>query len=262
MWLPECVGWPRYCQKFWQQPLFLYFRTTTVLRWCYLIVLLWLHLQKEVRNSFEKTCIVAKNVAAFFRARVTGAHSQSQKDQLLVYKQWVTALQQQVCECLPLASYRPDDPQLIKAIDLLKLIITFKDSAWAAYQHDMEAHGKAGPDSLRQLHDALIMCCPFGWVPPMRITMLVSLQKPGMQKGCLVEGCNCPGNFLEWKGGSLVAVVGTITRLSGSPMLPYLMRSRQTWQKCFGSCCCQPIKHTWSTVQLPSTQSSPPKLAL
>ena len=144
---------------------------------------------------------MGKNVADFFMARLDAANSEShtfQRQQLLQYQNWLSALKSQVCEWLPQCAYSLQDPHLIMAADLLKLILDFKHAAWAAYQADITACGHARVDSMRGLHDAAMLCSMFGWLPPMRVTMLITLMKPGLKHNCLAEGCKCPGNHLHW----------------------------------------------------------------
>ena len=166
-------------------------------------------LQRIVRSSWEKPCIVAKNVADYFLAKVDAEQSEShraQKDQLQHYQNWLQALRTQVCEYLPQQAYTLTDPALIEATDLLKLLIIFKDSAWAAYQADMAQLGHARLDSIRGIHDATMLCCLFGWVPPMRVSMLISLLKPDLKHECLQQNCNCAGNFLHYQSKTQLGV--------------------------------------------------------
>ena len=158
-------------------------------------------MQRVVRSSFEKPCVVGKNVAEFFMAQLDVDHKEShasQRIQLMKYQNWLSALRSQVCEWLPQCAYNVHDPQLILAADLLKLIISFKNAAWAAYQADIKACGHARADSMRGLHDAVLLCCMFGWLPPMRVSMVISLMKPDLKHECLVEACKCDGNHLHW----------------------------------------------------------------
>lgn len=166
-------------------------------------------LQRIVRSSWEKPCIVAKNAADFFLAKVDAEQSEShqaQKKQLIQYQNWLQALRTQVCEYLPYCAYTLSDPALIEATDLLKLLIIFKDSSWAAYQADIAQYGHARYDSIRALHDATMLCCMFGWVPPMRVSMLISLLQPGLKHQCLQDNCTCAGNFLHYQSSSQLAV--------------------------------------------------------
>lgn len=156
-------------------------------------------MQRIVRSSFEKPCIVGKNVADFFMARLDADNSEShmsQRTQLLQYQNWLHALKSQVCEWLPQCAWSLQDPQLIQAADLLRLIVEFKNTAWAAYQADMAACGHAKVDSMRGLHDALILCSMFGWLPPVRVSMITTLLKPDLPHQCLAEGCSCEGNHM------------------------------------------------------------------
>ena len=164
-------------------------------------------MQRLVKSSFEKPCIVAHNVAAQFIAKLDGGHAPNaaQRDQLRQYQTWIGTLKAQVCEFLPATVFRQDDPDLIQAADLLKLIISHKDTAWAAYQADIQQNGLPGADSMRQLHDAVLLCFMFGWLPPVRTTMVTHLKKPNQARSCLQPGCNCPGNYLTWINGSLHA---------------------------------------------------------
>ena len=159
-------------------------------------------MQRIVRSSWEKPCIVAKNVADFFLARVEAEQAEShhsQRTQLLQFHNWLQALKSQVCEYVPQCAYTLQDPALIEAADLLKLIIAFKDQAWAAYTADMATYGHARVDSIRGIHDAAMICCMFGWLPPMRVSMVTTLLKPYLPHQCLSKGCICDGNYLYWQ---------------------------------------------------------------
>ena len=84
---------------------------------------------------------MGKNVADFFMAKVEAGQAEShqdQKAQLIQYQNWLQALKSQVCEYLPQCAYSLSDPALIKATDLLRLLIAFKNKAWAAYQADWQ----------------------------------------------------------------------------------------------------------------------------
>ena len=65
----------------------------------------------------------------------------------------------------------------------------------------MKQLGYAQADSLstsmRQLHDATLLCCMFGWLPPMRSSTLISLQFPDQPHACLQDTCSCAGNYLH-----------------------------------------------------------------
>ena len=57
----------------------------------------------------------------------------------------------------------------------------------------------------RQLHDACLACCMFGYMPPTRLCVLRTLQVP-LATRCLHPDCrnpNCNGNRLHWKEGAL-----------------------------------------------------------
>ena len=103
---------------------------------------------------------------------------QSQRTKLLQFQNWLSALKAQVCEYVPQCAYTLSDSALLEAADLLKLILAFKDKCWAAYQADMSQYGHARVDSIRGIHDATLLCCMFGWLPPMRVSMVISLLKP------------------------------------------------------------------------------------
>ena len=152
---------------------------------------------------------MGKNAADFFMAKVDAEQSEShrsQKAQLIQYQNWLQALRSQVCEYLPRCAYSLSDPALIDATALLKLLITFKDSTWATYQADMAKYGHATNDSIRGIHDATMLCCMFGWVPPMRVSMLISLMKPHQKHQCLEPSCICPGNYLHHESPTQLAV--------------------------------------------------------
>ena len=112
-----------------------------------------------MHSSFEKPCIVGKNVADFFMAKLDADHSEShasQRIQLLQFQTWLSGLMSQVCEWVPQCAHDKHDPQLIITADLLKLLLSFKSAAWATYQADIKACGHAKVVSMRGLHDAVL----------------------------------------------------------------------------------------------------------
>ena len=57
----------------------------------------------------------------------------------------------------------------------------------------------------RQLHDSCLTCCMFGYLPPLRLCVLRTLQVPWATK-CLHPDChdvNCKGNRLEHRDGEM-----------------------------------------------------------
>ena len=144
----------------------------------------------------QKPCIAAKRLASMFHSKLE-PHQSAHKEQLDQYMVWLDSIRLQALEWVPQTNASQSDPVLIEAADLLKLIIAFKDSAMSAYQADMKQLGYAQADSLRQLHDATLLCCMFGWLPPMRSSMLISLQIPDQPHACLEDTCNCAGNYLH-----------------------------------------------------------------
>lgn len=69
--------------------------------------------RRIVRSSFQKPCVVGKNVADFFMAKLDTDHSEShtaQRTQLLQFQTWLSALRSQVCEWLPQCAYSKHDP--------------------------------------------------------------------------------------------------------------------------------------------------------
>lgn len=103
-------------------------------------------MQRIVRSSFEKLCVAGKNVADLFMAKLEVDHSEShtsQRTQLMQYQNSFSALRSQVFEWLPQCAYSVHDPQLILEADLLKLILGFRNAAWAAYQAHIKAYEHA-----------------------------------------------------------------------------------------------------------------------
>ena len=137
-------------------------------------------------------------MVTFFMSRADAGQPQAHQAQLWQYKNWLSAIHVQVAEWLPASSASPSDPLLIEAAELLKLISSYMHKAWAAYQADMQQHGKPTAQSMRQLHDAALLCMLFGWLPPVRASMLISLHKPDLPHKCMSVNCSCPGNHLTW----------------------------------------------------------------
>ena len=123
------------------------------------------------------------------------------------------------------------DPHRSQAVDLLKLIVAFKNTAWAAYQADMAACGHAKIDCMRGIHDAVMLCSMFGWLPPVHVSMITILLRPDLPYQCLAEGCSCRGNrSFRLPSTDCRAPGGITTRQQGSrgvqpivhSMLPHL----------------------------------------
>ena len=120
--------------------------------------------------------------------------SLSKGAQLDHFKAWLVFIRLQVPEWVPQTQ---SDPVLIEAADLLQLIIAFKDSAMLAYQADIQHLSHTQRDSSRRLHAATLMCYMFGWLPPLKSSMLISLQIPHQPHACLQDNCSCAGNYLH-----------------------------------------------------------------
>lgn len=158
---------------------------------------------------------------------------QCQRTQLFQFQNWLQALRTQVCEYVPQCAYSLSDPALIEAADLLRLIIAFKNKAWAAYQADMSALGHARLDSIRGIHDATLLCCMFGWLPPMRVSMMTTLFKPGLPHQCNQSNCPCEGNYLHWRSAQHQQLVASwhhhkTARKQGGSAISYQLPSDLT----------------------------------
>ena len=73
---------------------------------------------------------------------------------------------------------------------------------------------RANPMNLkacRALHDALMLCFSIGWVPPVRVSCLVSLLLPDYQGPCTHRNCKnkqgCEGNRVYWLAGGKLEVI-------------------------------------------------------
>lgn len=108
---------------------------------------------------------------------------------------WLSILNSQLCHIMP---KEISTIQLPEAKDVVKFIERLKWKALHAYMGI--APGSVISMKLARLfHDALLACMIFGYLPPLRLVCLRTLQQP-CAKGCLHKGCKskkCTGNRLH-----------------------------------------------------------------
>lgn len=61
----------------------------------------------------------------------------------------------------------------------------------------MVAHGHGRFGTKRGPYDAAMLCTMFGWLSPMRVSMITTLLKLGLPHECLAEGCSCNAKRLH-----------------------------------------------------------------
>lgn len=115
---------------------------------------------------------------------------------------WYNRLNNQLARVMPQASVRAELEELPSAREVVLLIEKLKQSALRS----LPPLGQIMSfESARLLHDACLACLMFGYLPPIRLVCLRTLQLPTTAK-CLVPGClkpGCRGNRLGWLGGHL-----------------------------------------------------------
>ena len=83
----------------------------------------------------------------------------------------------------------------ISAQELVRLIHTHIQGVL----QKLPSSGQLSPTLARSLHDASLLGCMFGYIPPCRLTCLRTMQTPHA-RGCHTEDCQkeaCRGNRLE-----------------------------------------------------------------
>lgn len=117
--------------------------------------------------------------------------------------EWLSLLCKQLSNVLPQRSDRPDISELPAAHEVVLLIERVKQSALLK----LPPMGQAlSWDSARLMHDASLASLMFGYLPPIRLVCLRTLQMPHSVR-CLVPGClkpDCRGNKLIWQDGHLM----------------------------------------------------------
>ena len=111
-------------------------------------------------------------------------------------KEWLSRLQKQLAMLMPKPIANPED--LPEAHDIVRLIDTFKQTTLASMP---EITQPPTMQQARAIHDALLACCMFSYMPPVRLVCLRTLQMP-MTEGCHTEGCTrlgCQGNRIICK---------------------------------------------------------------
>lgn len=94
----------------------------------------------------------------------------------------------------------------MSAPEVVKLITAFKSET----EHFLpEAGVSLSLYMARMLHDACLACCMFGYMPPIRLCVLRTLQLPTAVR-CLHPDCripDCKANKLDWRDGDLYLVM-------------------------------------------------------
>jgi len=126
---------------------------------------------------------------------------------------WVSRLGKQIPTILP--SVNKDIGQLqedggwMNADQVVAMFEKLRQGALAG----MSVEGGGRMHACMTLHDACLASCMFGYLPPVRLSCLRSLQMPG-QETCLHKDCinsvghlSCGGNRLEWVNGVLCMIL-------------------------------------------------------
>ena len=112
-------------------------------------------------------------------------------------KDWISRLCKQLSSVMPQASTRTDISDLPAAHEIVQMIERVRQSALSSLPPVGQVMSQ---ETARLLHDASLACLMFGYLPPIRLVCLRTLQMPGSIK-CLVPGCTklgCRGNRLVW----------------------------------------------------------------
>lgn len=128
-----------------------------------------------------------------------GATNRATIVQIQESKAWLSTVQKQLAMLMPKAV---PDLELPKAHTVVRYITQF--SVRVFQQTPKLSSGQPyTPVQARNIHDAALACCMFGYLPPVRLVCLRTLQLPNTN-GCLTPGCTrhgCQGNRLLVKDG-------------------------------------------------------------
>ena len=121
-------------------------------------------------------------------------------------RNWLSRLNRQLATILPQGSTMMDLSDLPPANEIVQLIEKFKCSALGSLPPPGQPFSI---ETAKTLQQAALSCCIFGYLPPIRLVCLRTLQVPDSTK-CLIGGClkfGCQGNRLAWKDKHLVMLL-------------------------------------------------------
>ena len=153
-------------------------------------------LEKGASHYAPRAHAYASNkVICFLQSQPRGAHGSL--DQLKV---WLRRAAAQIKASLPVTR---------KDIDLMKASGTWADAAellaiilkGKALAEELASHQRVLFDDARDIHDATLACCIFGFIPPPRLSCLRECTVPSYNGPCLHPDCKqpseCRGNQLR-----------------------------------------------------------------
>lgn len=154
----------------------------------------YLSFQKARGNTIGTlTCQIsgARKVLKFLQSQ---ANTLAVKEQIDAASTWLSQLNRQLAIVMP----KPvDTKELPTASTVVRMVEKLR-------QETLKLVPPPGqpmcPEFARALHDACLACCMFGYLPPVRLVCLRTLQLPGI-RGCHYKGCcntECQGNRLTW----------------------------------------------------------------
>ena len=149
------------------------------------------------------------NKVISFLSRQSASPSQSLITKCENTSRWLQRLRQQLGHHMH--KERKDMGSLMAAdkwVDAASLVAMIDEFARAAVAK-APARGECIHFAARDLHDACLVSCMFGHLPPVRLVCLRTLQVPGSPK-CLVAGCirkHCRGNILEVQSSGALNMV-------------------------------------------------------
>lgn len=123
----------------------------------------------------------------------TQTQHQAQQDHIKAEIQWLSTLNTQLQYIMPreVADVKlPEVAEVVRTIEAFRVKAVFSAPA---------ADSAVSLRAARMIHDALLACLCFGYLPPIRLICLRTLQTP-FAKGCLHKGCKhkkCKGNRLH-----------------------------------------------------------------
>ena len=121
-------------------------------------------------------------------------------------RNWLSRLNKQLATVLPLGSTTIDLCDLPSAHEIVQLIERFKCTTLGGLPPPGQP---LSLETAKTLQQAALSCCIFGYLPPVRLVCLRTLQVPDSSK-CLFGGClkfGCKGNRLVWENKHLVMLL-------------------------------------------------------
>ena len=163
----------------------------------------YLSFQRAKGNAFQT---VSQQIAS---ARKTLVYLQlhHMPDELIFSKmvaarEWLSRVNKQLAHIMTKPNMKQDISDLPHAHEIVHLLEKLRQKALQS----LPPLGQLPSiETARLMHDACLACCMFGYLPPIRLVCLRTLQMP--ESGlCLVPGClkiGCRGNRLCWQNGHL-----------------------------------------------------------